>query len=212
VPRKGLETLIEAVARLTREGIEVKCRLAGTGPLRQRLWQDIRSRGLESTVLLVGDLHGSDLQSFYTSLDLYVLPSEDEGMPVSVLEAMAAELPVVSTAVGAVPDMVVDGATGYLLAPGDGAGLAAAIRHLALHPEEATRMGHAGRQRFLQHFSEQAGWPGLERAYRALIGCPAPSPSGAPPELGRGKDGLAAVCDWPEIPARRANGEPDGSV
>jgi glycosyltransferase involved in cell wall biosynthesis len=98
------------------------------------------------------------------------LPSDSEGMPNAVLEAMAAGLPVAATRVGGVPQLVADGVTGWLVEPGDLDGLAAALRRLLDDPAAARRMGQAGRQRAQADFSTSAVVPRLEAFYHGWLG------------------------------------------
>jgi glycosyltransferase involved in cell wall biosynthesis len=117
------------------------------------------------------------------SLDLFVLPSFAEGTPNSVIEAMAAGLPVVATRVGGLPDLVTD-QTGILVDPGDAKALARALAQLANDRALRERMGHAARRRYELLFSSQAVMPSLIRTYRQIAGLPAvPSPDRHPWEM-----------------------------
>ncbi len=103
--------------------------------------------------------------------DLFVLPSHAEGLPMTVLEAMGAGLPVVSTRVGGIPEAVVDGETGILLEPGDVVCLAAALRTLAEDPGLRARMGVAGRDRVREKFSTDRFFASFRAIWRdALAG------------------------------------------
>jgi len=96
-----------------------------------------------------------------------VLPSYAEGMPMSLLEAMAAGIPTVSTAVGSVPEVVSDGVNGFLIAPGDSATLARRLRRLLHDPELASRLGAAARETVRLRFAADSVLAQLERVYAA---------------------------------------------
>ena len=107
---------------------------------------------------------------YLRAMDLFVLPSLYEGMPLSILEAMGAGLPVVATAVDGTPEAVVDGETGILVPPADPAALAAAVVRLLTDPALAETMGRNGRARAQAQFSETAMMDRLEQAYRTFLG------------------------------------------
>jgi glycosyltransferase involved in cell wall biosynthesis len=130
-----------------------RCQIGGDGPEREALEQLHAELGLRDRVHLVG--HVSEPESFLAGLDLYVQSSVAEGMPNAVIEAMATGLPVIATAVGGTPEVVVAGATGLLVSPGDPALLAAAIRCLIDNPALRRVMGAAGRARIEERFSVQ---------------------------------------------------------
>jgi glycosyltransferase involved in cell wall biosynthesis len=124
--------------------------IVGEGPDRPRLEQEIRALGVTERVRLVGERY--DVPQLLAEADVFALSSASEGMPVSVLEAMAAGLPVVSSRVGGVPELVVDGETGILVRPGDASALAAALSSLIADPAERRRLGAAGRARAEERF------------------------------------------------------------
>ena len=98
-------------------------------------------------------------------MDVFLLTSHMEANPVSILEAMASEKPVVATRVGSVPETVIEGRTGHLVAPGDEQGIAAWVVELFHNPQRAAQMGRAGREEMLAHWSVQ----GMVNGYRDLI-------------------------------------------
>ncbi len=146
VLQKGVTDLLEAARRLVETIAGVYFVLAGEGPLDNAIRDFIRKHDLEARIRFLGWRRDAD--RLMAACDLFVLPSIlPEGLPVSVQEAMACGKPVVSTRVRGCEDMVVDGVTGLLVPPSDGVALASAIQRLLLHPDEARRMGQAGRRR-----------------------------------------------------------------
>jgi sugar transferase (PEP-CTERM/EpsH1 system associated) len=150
--------LIEAFALLRKMVPEQQHRLrlvlVGDGPLRARLEQQIRDAGLQDCVFLAGAR--SDVAPAMRSLSLFALSSIAEGTPVTMLEAMASGLPVVSTAVGGIPDLVVDGATGSLVPARDPQAMAEALAAYVRAPALARAHGAAGRERIERHYSVSA--------------------------------------------------------
>jgi glycosyltransferase involved in cell wall biosynthesis len=138
---KGHADLIEALAVLRTP--PPLC-LVGEGPERGRLTELIRARGLEHVVTLAGAV--PDARGLFEHYEFAVLPSHGEGLPNAILEAMAAGLPVIATAVGGVPEIVSDGITGILVPARAPAELAAAIETVAGDPLLRSRMGTAGRE------------------------------------------------------------------
>ncbi len=141
-PAKDYAGLLRAFAALAGRR-QARLLIAGDGPLRGELAGLVDERGLAGRVRLLG--LRDDLPELYRACDALVLSSAWEGMPNVVLEAMASGTPVVATAVGAVPEMVTDGETGYVVPPGDHAALAAAMeRMMDLAPDERRELGDAG--------------------------------------------------------------------
>jgi glycosyltransferase involved in cell wall biosynthesis len=151
-PPKDALTLVRALVRLPRGSYEA--RIVGDGPDRPRVEEEIRSLGLTEHVRLAGDRR--DVPAQLAAADVFVLSSASEGMPVSVLEAMAAGLPVVASRVGGVPELVAEGESGLLVDPGEPDELAAALLRLVQDPELRRRLGAAGRARAEQRFDVDA--------------------------------------------------------
>jgi glycosyltransferase involved in cell wall biosynthesis len=137
---KDFVTLRRALESIERDGWHAM--VAGDGPQRAEL------EGGPFELLGERD----DVRELLAVSDVFVLSSRSEGLPMSVIEAMAAGLPVVATAVGGVPELVVDGETGMLVPPGDERSLASALRRLLADPELRRQMGDAGRRRAEQLF------------------------------------------------------------
>jgi glycosyltransferase involved in cell wall biosynthesis len=152
---KGQRELIEAVALVPR----VHAALAGAdleqgGAYRSMLERLAQERGVAGRVHFLG--FRPDAGALLDQLDVFVLPSWIEGLPVTVLEAMAHAKPVVATPVGGTAELVADGETGLLVPPRDPARLAEAISKLVADPELRGRLGRAGRERVEREFSESA--------------------------------------------------------
>jgi glycosyltransferase involved in cell wall biosynthesis len=147
--QKGHEYLLEAAA-LVPEGRFV---LAGDGPCRVLLEAQARALDLDERVVFLG--HRQDVPELLASCDLFVLPSLFEGLPLSILEAMATAKPVIATAVGGTAEAVLHGETGLLVPPADPAALAAAIRTVLSDPLLAQRLATAGRARVRQEFAAE---------------------------------------------------------
>jgi glycosyltransferase involved in cell wall biosynthesis len=141
-------TLVAALARLP--GGTWRAVLVGDGPRKAAVAAAVHDAGLDGSVALAGDR--DDVAALLSGADVFALASRSEGFPLSVLEAMAAGLPVVASAVGGVPEAVVDGETGLLVAPGDDRALGAALGRLVGDPELRRAMGAAGRARAATHF------------------------------------------------------------
>jgi len=140
---KGLDLLISAFARVAAAAPGARLCIVGAGPLRDALQAQAASLGLGKQVSLIGERQ--DVPALLAACDLFVLSSVSEGMPISILEAMAAGRATVATDVGGVRELVRDGETGLLVASGDAAGLGAALLMMIRDPGERGRMGAVAR-------------------------------------------------------------------
>lgn len=164
-PDKGFSGLIRAATQVCQQRSDVGFVLFGQGPLRDSLQREVERLGLRGRFVLAG--FRRDLDALIPHLDLLVLPSLTEGLPNVVLEAMAAAVPVVATAVGGTPEVVVDGVTGHLVAVKDVETLAKRIAEVLASPER-TAMGLRGRERVRQHFTFEAQAQEYERFFEEL--------------------------------------------
>ncbi len=152
VPVKGQSVLLEAVATLRSEGLDVRATFVGDGPRREALAGRAADMGLDGAVEVPGAVGQDEIRGYYEAADAFVLPSFAEGVPVVLMEAMALELPVVSTQVAGVSELVDDGVNGFVVPPGRADLLADAIRRLATDPELAREMGRRGREKVAAEF------------------------------------------------------------
>ena len=148
-PEKGVDLLLQAAAQRSREGFPFSLVIAGDGPERQNLQSQADSLGIAEWIHFLGPVR--DVTSLYDQLDLVVLPSRSEGLPNVLLEALSANVPVVATAVGAVPEVLRGTQAGELVAPGEPAKLADAIGR-ALH-NGSTPAAVAARRTAAERFS-----------------------------------------------------------
>ena len=139
VPEKGPQILVEAVAGLPRGSAEL--RIVGSGPLAGALAEQVRALGLADVVRLTGPLGQDELPAQYGWADVFCLPSFAEGLPVVLMEAMATGLPVVSTRITGIPELVEDGVTGLLVTPGRPDLVTAALHRLGTQPDLRRELG-----------------------------------------------------------------------
>jgi glycosyltransferase involved in cell wall biosynthesis len=162
-PQKGHTYLLQAAALVP----DATFVLAGDGPLRPALEAEARHLGIAGRCVFLGERR--DVPALLAAADLFVLPSLFEGLPVSVLEAMAAERPVVGTAIGGTDEAVESEATGLLVPPRDPVALASAIRRLQADPALARRLAVAARARVAGEFTAEATARQVMRIYDELL-------------------------------------------
>jgi glycosyltransferase involved in cell wall biosynthesis len=153
-PEKGFDVLIEAAASVLAADPAAGIVIFGEGPLRPELERQVRDRGLAGRVVLPG--FRSDLDALLAAADVVTLPSFTEGLPNVALEASAAGIPVVATAVGGTPEVIAAGDTGFLVPPGRPDELAASLARLLRDPRLCAALGAAGRGRMQRLFTFDA--------------------------------------------------------
>jgi glycosyltransferase involved in cell wall biosynthesis len=151
VPHKGQRHLIDAAAIVVRRIPDARFVIAGEGELRAQLERQIKEHRLEKHVFLVG--FRPDVLSVHKAFDVFVMSSVTEGLGTSLLDAMACARPIVATAAGGMPEVVVDGETGLLVPPRDDEALAAAIIRMLEDERMRHAMGDAGHLRVRERFS-----------------------------------------------------------
>ncbi len=163
-PKKGHRYLVEAAELLVRDRDDVFFLLLGEGELRGELEGMIRDRGLSGRVILLGSR--PDAVEIIGRSDLFVLSSTREGLPISLLEAMALKRPVVATAVGGCPDLISDGENGILVPPRDAGRLAAAIGKVLEGGEPARALGEAAAETVLAGYGMEKMIAAYQEIYR----------------------------------------------
>jgi L-malate glycosyltransferase len=164
--QKGHTHLLAALPELRRQIPDLVVLLVGAGRDEEKLRRQVRELGLESTVQFLGTRR--DLPVIYGALDIFVQPSLWEGLPLALLKAMDAGLPVVATRVSGSREAIADGVNGCLVAPGDPGALALAILHLHRHPEVRQRLADAARTTVAAQYSLEAMLHRLEGLYLDL--------------------------------------------
>lgn len=157
-PKKGFPYLLEACALLRARGVSFRCVIVGEGPEWERLQQLRRERCLSATVELVGALTQAELRPLYAAARAFVLPcvvtpeGDRDGLPNVILEALAMGVPVVTTPVSAIPEVIVDGSTGLLVPPGDAVALAQALERVLTDSALRQRLRQQGQIRVREQF------------------------------------------------------------
>ncbi len=181
VPEKGEGVLLEAVALLAERGLDVELTLAGEGAARADFEALAERLGVASRTSFPGAVGQDDICALYAAASVFCLPSFAEGVPGVLMEAMAMETPVVSTRITGISELIDDGRTGLLVAPGRADLLADALERLLLDPTLRREMGLAAREKVIGEFNTDTQ---AERLHALLLSELAPghpqSPALAP--------------------------------
>jgi glycosyltransferase involved in cell wall biosynthesis len=165
VGKKGHEILLQACAFLKEQGLQFKCKIVGAGPLLEKLLSLRRELNLEDEVLFCGRVHHSAIFSYLEEADIFVLAclramnGNIDGIPVALMEAMAMEIPVVTTDLSGIPELVEHGMSGFLVKPNDSAALAKKIRQLLEDSQLRQLMGQEGRKKILLDYDQANNLP-----------------------------------------------------
>lgn len=174
IEKKGFADLIGACRLLSEQGIEFRAEIIGEGPLEDSLNAQIANAGLTESVSLTGPLPQSEIIARLARSDIFALPCATESgggmdnLPTVIMEAMAAGLPVVSTPLGGVPEMVRAGETGFLVPERNLGALAEALARLLANGELARSIGQAGRQRAAELFAIEQSAQQLQRLFNSF--------------------------------------------
>lgn len=168
---KGTYDLLEAVARIRHLFPDIELRCGGDGEL-EAVVERAKELHIGENIKILGWVKDEQKQRHLDEAAVYVLPSYYEGLPMGVLEAMAAGVPVITTTVGGIPDVIETGVDGILIEPGDVDALACAIESLLANPDLRSEMGMAGKHKILECFTAEKVLPQLEQIYRGLGAIP----------------------------------------
>lgn len=163
VPPKAQSVLIDAMPMVIDEIENAHLLIAGDGELKDQLEEQVIQLGLEEYITLLGQV--TPIEPYYAIADVFVLPSRQEGLPVTALEAMAAELAVVGTEIPGLSEVVIDEETGYLVPPEDPARLAEAMVRAS---EEPSKLGYNGKKRAESEFSIQKMTTQYKELYKSV--------------------------------------------
>ncbi len=175
IEKKGFGTSLRAFAKFQKENSAAIFTLAGEGPLRAELEELARELGVHDRVRFAGFLSQKQLREAFYEAHIFLHPSElgadgnQEGVPNSMLEAMASGLPVFATRHGGIPEAIDDGASGILVKERDHAALAEALREWTRRPAELSRLAQAGAGAIAARFEQRAQVRALEEIYREAI-------------------------------------------
>lgn len=167
IPKKGLDSLVKALNLLKTERIEWQCDIVGEGPERQKLESLIRT----DRIRLLGPKNNDDVRQMIQRSDIFVLPcrvdddGDRDGIPVSVMEAMACEVPVISGTLPTIEELIQPGVNGILIPPDDTKELAHSIHRLIESPTLRKQYGRCGRKRILEEFSLPLNIGRLQKAF-----------------------------------------------
>lgn len=170
VPAKGQHVLLAAVAGLVSRGRKVLLRFVGDGPDRASLEEEARARGLGPAVVFEGSVNQDRIRALYATADAFALASFAEGIPVVLMEAMAMEIPCVTTFITGIPELIRDGVDGLLVAPSDEEALAGALARLMDEPALRRSLGPAGRRRVAERYDLPKNVAGLANVFRKRLG------------------------------------------
>jgi sugar transferase (PEP-CTERM/EpsH1 system associated) len=164
---KDHQTLLEAYSLILAKRTDITLLIVGDGPLKNNLLEKSIELKLGANAVFLGDR--LDVPEILKVLDLFVLSSVTEGLAVTLLEAMASELPIVATEVGGNPEVVIHDKTGIIVPPRDPESLAEAICWMIDNREEAAQMGRLGRERVIEHFSIESMVRQYEAVYEGFL-------------------------------------------
>ncbi len=169
VGAKGQHVLLAAFERLVREGRDIRLRFIGKGPERAALENAAAQYGLGDKVIFEGPVNAGRVRTLLAGASIFALPSFAEGIPIALMEAMAMEIPCVSTTVAGIPELIRNEIDGLLVAPSDEVQLAAALARLIDDPALRRQFGASGRRRIQEHFDLQQSAKALGEIFKCRL-------------------------------------------
>lgn len=160
---KGLKYFFRAAASILKAGETVQFLIVGDGPLKEHFIKQTHYLGIDKHVSFIG--FRDDIPDILSTINILVIPSLREGLPLTILEAMIARKPIIATSVGGIPEAIKDGETGVLVPPRDSPKLAQAILDLLKNPEKCIEMGEKGKERANRYFDVERMVKEYERLY-----------------------------------------------
>jgi glycosyltransferase involved in cell wall biosynthesis len=167
-PEKGHGVLLDAVALLAREGVAVEVEIIGDGPFADAIRRQETALGIEGRVIHSGELLAEKVARRLADADIFCMASFSEGLPISLMEAMAVGVPVVTTWISGIPELAVNEVTAMTVPPGNSAALAAAIKRLVEDPELGARLVPAARAAVERMHSREDNAAQLADMFRTL--------------------------------------------
>ncbi len=168
---KGIVDFLELLSILKQEGVKFRGQIYGQeGDISVDDLNNLINRfGLSVDVSYHGKVNGNEKYKILYSSDIFVFPTHNENFPGVILEAMQASVPVVSVYEGSIPEIVVDGETGFLKEKGDNEGLAERVKFLIENPEIREKMGRKGRERFLNFYTHEKFERNISKIFRSIV-------------------------------------------
>jgi glycogen(starch) synthase len=169
VPAKGFELAVSALGSIAARYPNVRMVIAGDGPERAKLEQQVGQLGLNRMIEFIGWVEPHEVLSLIHTSTAVLMPSWREGLPTVALQAGLMGRPIIASRVGGLPEVVLHQQTGLLVEKGDSGAIAAAITYLLDYPERAIKMGQQARQRVQEHFIWERCVAAYDSLYRQLI-------------------------------------------
>ena len=170
--RKGCYDILEAIPALVAENEKMKFLFVGGDDYPgefEKIKDQASEHGLDQNIYLTGQASREDVTVYMQMSQIFLLPTYREGAPIAIIEAMRASLPIITTPVGGIPDMVTDGFNGLLIEPGHPEQIAQAVRRLVADPTLRRELGRAANEVFEQKFSSSAAIGQLEKMYEKIL-------------------------------------------